>query len=45
MKFLAQNWTTNPSRISRRTIQLIVLIITLLLFVLGAGAPADNLIG
>ena len=45
MKFLAHNWLTNTSRINRRTIQLIVLLITLLLFVLGAGAPMDDLVG
>lgn len=45
MKFLAQNWKTNTSRINRRTIQLIILLITLLLFVLAAGAPVDDLVG
>jgi len=45
MKFLAQNWLTNTSRINRRMIQLVILLITLLLFVLGAGAPMDDLAG
>lgn len=45
MKFLAQDWSNNSSRISRRTVQLVILIITMLLFALGAGAPVDNLFG
>jgi hypothetical protein len=45
MKFLAQNWLTNTSRIKRSTIQFIIVLITLLLFVLSAGAPMDDLTG
>ena len=41
MKFLAHNWNTKSSLISRRTLQFIILVITLVLFALGAGAPSD----
>lgn len=45
MKFLAENWLAKSNRINRRAIQFIILVVTLLLFVLGAGAPMDDLFG
>ena len=41
MKFLAHDWFKKTGMINRRTVQLVVLVITLLLFALGAGAPLD----
>jgi hypothetical protein len=42
MKSMFTNWLGNRVQIDRRYAQLIVLLVTLLLFVLGGGAPMDS---
>ena len=45
MKLVAQNWLVDMTQVNRRTVQFIVLLITLVLYVLGAGAPMDDVFG
>jgi hypothetical protein len=42
MKSMFTNWLGNMVQVDRRYVQLIVLLVTLLLFVLGGGAPLDS---
>lgn len=42
MKLNVQRWMGSVVQVDRRYVQLVVLLVTLLLFVLGGGAPLDS---
>ena len=42
MKMNLQRWLGSMVQVDRRYVQLVVLLVTLLLFVLGGGAPLDS---
>lgn len=43
MKMNVQRWLGSMVQVDRRYLQLVVLLVTLLLFVLGGGAPVDSM--
>ncbi|MDT8307869.1 MAG: hypothetical protein RRC07_18195 [Anaerolineae bacterium] len=42
MKMNLQRWLGSMVQVDRRYVQLVVVLVTLLLFVLGGGAPVDS---
>jgi hypothetical protein len=42
MKTNFTQWLANLAQMDRRFIQVVILLVTLLLFVLGGGAPLDS---